>query len=66
MEFMVTECCFIGHMINQNGITPQPSKFVDIVTFKTPSNDNELRTFFGIAAFSRKFVKNFSHWAAPL
>ena len=65
-QFMVTECTFLGHVINSQGIVPQPSKISDIVNFRKPSNLNELRTFLGMASYCRRFIKNFSDLATPL
>ena len=65
-QFMVTECNFVGHVVNINGVKPQPTKISDIVDFNKPSNLAELRTFLGMAAYNRKFIEGFSDWSACL
>ena len=65
-QFMVIECSFVGHVVNNKGVKPQPSKISDIVDFNKPNNIAELRTFLGMVAYCRKFIKDFSDQAACL
>lgn len=57
---------FLGHVISQNGISPDPSTIQKILDFSTPNNIRQLRSFLGLAGYYRKFVKGFSQIAAPL
>ena len=59
-KFMVSECSFVGHTINNKGVKAQRKKISDIVHFKRPENIDELRTFLGMSAFCRKFIRDFS------
>lgn len=52
-KFMVAECDFVGHVINEKGVKAQPKKISDIVDFNQPTNVDELRTFLGMSAFCR-------------
>ena len=63
---MVTECNFVGHVVNSNGVKPQPSRIPDVVNFNRPNNLAELRTFLGMVAYCRKFIVDFSDRAACL
>ena len=40
---MVTECNFVGHVVNSNGVKPQQSRISDVVNFNRPNNLAELR-----------------------
>ena len=63
-EFMVTECNFVGHVVNI--VKPQPSRISDVVNFNRPNNVAVLRTFLRMAAYCRKFTAYFSNRAACL
>jgi len=65
-QFMVPVCNFVGHVIDNKGVRPQPAKISEIVTFNRPNNLAELRTFLGMAAYCRKFIMDFSDRAACL
>ena len=63
---MVTECNFVGHVVNSKGVKPQPSRISDVVNFNRPNNSAELRTFCGMTACCIKFIVDFSDLAACL
>ena len=57
---------YLGHVVTPDGISPNPDKVRVVQEFPTPSNFKELRNFLGLANYYRRFVKGFSHIAAPL
>ena len=63
-EFVVNECNFVGHVVNSKGVKPQPWRISDVVNFNRPNNSAELRTFWGMTAYCRKFIADFSDRAA--
>ena len=65
-QFATKTVKFLGHIINQDGIRPQPEKLEIIQNWPTPQNEAELRQFLGVCSFWRKFVKDFSKIAVPL
>lgn len=65
-EFLKTEICYLGHIISDDGIRPNPSKIEAIRTLKAPSNVKEIQQFLGMAGYYRKFIPNFSTLAKPL
>ena len=60
------EITFLGHIVSARGIAMDPSKVQEILEWKQPRNVHEVRQFLGLASYYRKFVKNFSLYAAPL
>ena len=52
---------FLGHIIDKNGITADPSKVTAITEMKTPENISELRRFFGYGKPTRQVYTSVGH-----
>ena len=57
---------FLGHMVDVNGLSPNPKKIEAICDFPRPVNSTQLRGLIGMASFYRRFVKGFSAITKPL
>ena len=57
---------FLGHLISEHGVQPDPSKIEHVWNISTPSSVKEVRTFLGLAGYYRRFIAGFSTLAAPL
>ena len=57
---------WLGHVISDAGITPDPSKVQAIQRWQHPTNVRELQSFLGMAGYYRRFIANFAHVARPL
>ena len=64
--FFKKELAFLGHVISEKGIHPDPDKIAAVNNQPAPSNLRELRQFLGLASYYRKFVEGFAKIAAPL
>lgn len=58
------EC--LGHIISENGISPNPSKIDSLKDKKQPRNVKEVQSFIGLCSYYRRFVPNFSKIAKPI
>jgi hypothetical protein len=48
-EFWLKEVSFLGHIIFEGGISVDPSKVKDILSWNTLQNVSDIRSFFGLA-----------------
>ena len=64
--FGVTELKFVGQVISERGIEPDPEKVSRIVDMPLPINKKELQRFLGMVSHLGKFLPNLSDVSAPL
>jgi hypothetical protein len=65
-EFLRKEVHYLGHLITEEGVPPDPAKVEAIERFPTPENEEQLKSFLGMTSDYRKFIPKFSKIAAPL
>ena len=65
-NFFLSEIKYLGHVVSDKGIKPDPEKLKALKSFAPPSNVTEVRSFLGLTSFYRKFIKNFAEIAKPL
>jgi hypothetical protein len=46
-EFWLKEVAFLGHIISEGGISVDPSKVKDVLSWNTPQNVSNIRSFLG-------------------
>ena len=61
-----TEIKFLGHLVNCHGIQPLPNKLAVIRDWPTPRCLRDVRAFYGLASYYRRFVQGFAKTAEPL
>jgi len=54
------EIQFLGHQVSQHGVEPLPEKIRAIKEWPVPHCIRDVRAFFGLASYYRKFVKGFA------
>jgi hypothetical protein len=62
----VKEVTFLGHIIIDGGIKVDPGKISEILNWKQPTYVSKIRSFLGLAGYSRRFIKSFSKLVKPL
>ncbi|KAL6419715.1 hypothetical protein ACFW04_013679 [Cataglyphis niger] len=65
-EFLRKEVGYLGHIISDQGVKPDPAKIQAVKEFPTPRNAKNIKQFLGLAGYYRRFIPNFSKTARPL
>ncbi|CAI2737064.1 unnamed protein product [Dicrocoelium dendriticum] len=65
-EFGVSSLNFLGHTINQHGITPAQPKLDAITSFPCPTSLRQLKRFLGMVNYYRRFIPHAAAMLMPL
>ena len=65
-EFNKESIVFLGHVINEQGISPDPARTSAILKMKRPESITELRRFMGMVNQLGKFSPNLAEISQPL
>jgi hypothetical protein len=57
-EFLRKEVSYLGHQITEAGVRQDPQKVASIEQFPTPTNPKELKAFYGMISYYRRFIPN--------
>lgn len=57
---------FLGHVVVQKGVRPDPEKVSTVVDWPVPTTAKELKAFLGLAGYYRRFVPEFAKVTRPL
>jgi hypothetical protein len=64
--FAVPEVVYLGHVINTQGVAPDPSKVVATENFPRPQTVRNVRAFLGLSGYYRSFIQNYAAMSSPL
>jgi hypothetical protein len=56
----------LGHIISEGGISVDPSKIQDVLSWEAPKNVSEICSFLGLAEYYIRFVEWFSKISKPM
>ena len=65
-HFLQSETNYLGFVVNENGIKPDPKKVEAIQSIAVPTSVREVRGFIGMCSYYRRFIPNFSEIAEPI
>jgi len=65
-NFLRKEVVYLGHVINETGVSPDPKKMQYIKDYPRPKNAKDIKSFLGLLNYYRRFVDNFAKIAKPL
>jgi hypothetical protein len=58
-EFWLKHVAFLGHIISKGGISVDPSKVQDVLSWNATTSVVDIRNFLGLAAYYWRFIKRF-------
>lgn len=64
--FGMTEILYFDHIINDEKVRVDEQKIETIQDWPVPTTLTQLRGFLGLCNYYRRFIRGFSHLAAPL
>jgi hypothetical protein len=53
------QVAFLGHIISKGGISIDPSKIQDVLSWNAPMSVGNIWSFLGLARYYRRFIKGF-------
>jgi hypothetical protein len=56
-EFWMKQVAFLGHVISKGGISVDPSKVQDVLSWNAPTSVGDIRSFLGLAGYYRRFIE---------
>jgi hypothetical protein len=65
-EFRLKQVAFLGHIISKGGISMDPSKIQDVLSWNAPMSVGNIRSFPRLADYYRRFIKGFSKITEPM
>jgi hypothetical protein len=65
-EFWLKQVAFLGHAISKGGISVDPSKVQDVLSWKTPTSVSDIQSFLRLAGYNRRFIKGSSKISKPM
>lgn len=60
------EVKYLGHVVSQTGISADPDKIRVVQEWPEPQDKHQVRSFFGLCTYYRKFILGFANIAKPL
>jgi hypothetical protein len=65
-KFWLKEVSFLDHIIFEGGISIDPGKVKDVLSWNTPQNISDIRSFLGLVGYYRRFIEGFSKIFKPV
>ena len=65
-RFLCKEIGYLGHVISQEGVKPDPKKVEAVTLFPCPKGRKNVKQFRGLAGYYRRFIPDFARIARPL
>jgi hypothetical protein len=65
-KFWIKQVSFLGHVILKGGISMDPSKAQDVLSWNAPTSVDDIQIFLGLAGYYRRFIEGFSKISKPM
>jgi hypothetical protein len=57
---------FLGHIIPKGGISVDPSKIQDVLSWNAPMSVSDIQSFLGLVGYYRRFIEGFLKITKPM
>jgi hypothetical protein len=65
-KFWLKQVAFLGHIISKGGISVDPSKIYDVLSWNAPTSVSDIQSFWGLAGYYRTFIEGFWKLSKPM
>jgi hypothetical protein len=65
-EFWMKKVAFLGHVISKGGISVDPRKVQDVLSWNAPTSVGDIQSFLGLAGNYQRFIEGFSKTSKPM
>ena len=65
-HMLQTEVVFLGHVVSNDGVRPDPTNVAKIVGWPKPQNPKQVRQFVATGSYYRRFIKDFAKLSRPM
>jgi hypothetical protein len=65
-EFWMKQVAFLGHIISKGGISVDPSKVQDVLSWSAPMSVGDIQSFLGLAGHYQRFIEGFLKISKPM
>jgi hypothetical protein len=65
-EFWMKQVSFLGHVISMGGISVDPSKVQDVLSWNAPMSVDDIQSFLELVGYYRRFIEGFSKISKPI
>jgi hypothetical protein len=65
-EFWLKQVAFLGHVISKGGISVDPSKIQDVLSWNAPTSVSNILSFLGLAGYYRRSIEGFLKISKPI
>jgi hypothetical protein len=60
------QVAFLGHVISRGGISVDPSKVQDVLSWKALTSVSDIQSFLGLTGYYWRFIKGFMKISKPM
>jgi hypothetical protein len=65
-EFWMKQVAFLEHVISKGGISMDPSKVQDVLSWNAPMSVSDIWSFLGLAGYYWRFIEGFLKISKPM
>jgi hypothetical protein len=65
-EFWLKQVAFLGHIVSKGGLSVDPSKIQDVLSWNAPMSVGDIQSFLGLACYYRRSIEGFSKISKPM